>query len=91
MLPVQPDPPRAEYLLNKIEKCDLPRERLARLGPSALKNEELLAILLRTGSPGENVLDLAERLLRESRLGRAGAHAAFGTDARQRDRSRQGD
>ena len=65
MLPADAAQPRAEYLLNKIEKCDLPRERLTRLGPAALKNEELLAIILRTGSPGENVLDLAERLLRE--------------------------
>ena len=66
MLATPPDQPHAEYLLNKLEKCDLPRERMARLGPSALKNEELLAIILRTGSHGENVLDLAERLLREN-------------------------
>lgn len=59
-------PPRAEYLHNKIEKSDLPRERLKRLGSAALKNEELIAIILRTGSKGENVLQLAERLIREN-------------------------
>ncbi len=40
-----------------------PRERLRLRGSSALSNAELLAILLRTGSTGENVLTLAGRLL----------------------------
>lgn len=44
--------------------CDeRPRERLRLRGPEALSNAELLAILLRTGSKGENVVRLAERLL----------------------------
>ncbi|MEX1246361.1 MAG: DNA repair protein RadC [Thermoanaerobaculia bacterium] len=48
--------------------CDLPseerpRERLLRLGPAALSNEELLALLLRTGIPGESALDRARSLL----------------------------
>ncbi|MBI5304281.1 MAG: DNA repair protein RadC [Chloroflexi bacterium] len=42
-----------------------PRERLKHLGANALKSEELIAILLRTGTRGENVVHLAERLLRE--------------------------
>ncbi|AFQ46021.1 RadC family protein [Desulfosporosinus meridiei] len=41
----------------------LPRERLCQLGPEALSNHEVLAILLRTGIKGENVLTLAERIL----------------------------
>lgn len=40
-----------------------PRERLFSQGASALSNAELLAIILRTGSRGENVLHLCERLL----------------------------
>lgn len=40
-----------------------PRERLLRLGPQALSDAELLAIVLRTGVPGHSVLDLAEQLL----------------------------
>lgn len=44
----------------------MPRERLHQLGPEALSNKEMLAILLRTGSKGENVLELAERMLTES-------------------------
>ncbi|HLF01563.1 MAG TPA: DNA repair protein RadC [Anaerolineales bacterium] len=42
---------------------DRPRERLAQAGPEALNNAELLAILLRTGLEGENVVRLGERLL----------------------------
>ncbi len=42
---------------------DRPRERLARAGASALSNAELLAIILRVGATGENVLNLAQRLL----------------------------
>lgn len=42
-----------------------PRERLLRDGPRALSDAELLAILLRTGTARENVLELAEALLKE--------------------------
>ncbi|MFQ5610620.1 MAG: DNA repair protein RadC [Anaerolineae bacterium] len=42
-----------------------PRERLRHYGPAALSTSELLAILLRIGSPGENVLTLSTRLLVE--------------------------
>ena len=42
-----------------------PRERLKHYGATALSNAELLAILLRVGSPGENVVTLATRLLRD--------------------------
>lgn len=39
-----------------------PRERLLRHGPDGLTDSELLAILLGTGSPGTNVLQVADRL-----------------------------
>ncbi len=42
-----------------------PRERLQNYGAAALSNAELLAILLRVGSQGENVLALSTRLLSE--------------------------
>jgi DNA repair protein RadC len=42
-----------------------PRERLARLGPAALSDAELLAILLHNGRPGESALDIAAGLLSE--------------------------
>lgn len=40
-----------------------PRERLIFAGPGALSNAELLAIILRVGGRGENVIRMAERLL----------------------------
>lgn len=40
-----------------------PRERLIKNGPESLSNHELLAILLRTGSKSESVIQLANRLL----------------------------
>ena len=40
-----------------------PRERMRLRGPGALSNAELLAILFRTGSVGENVVTLASRVL----------------------------
>ena len=40
-----------------------PREKLLTRGPQALSDVELLAILLRTGMAGKNVLALAEELL----------------------------
>ena len=42
-----------------------PRERLKHYGAAALSNAELLAILLRVGVQGENVITLSTRLLRE--------------------------
>lgn len=42
-----------------------PREKLLAYGAAALSDVELLAIFLRTGSQGEPVLRLAERLIRE--------------------------
>lgn len=52
-------------LPNERKFCtdDMPRERLQRLGAAALADYELLAILLRTGSGGKNVLEFARELL----------------------------
>ena len=40
-----------------------PREKLVALGPGALADAELLALVLRTGISGKNVLQLAQELL----------------------------
>lgn len=56
---------QAVYRIKDMEENERPRERLARLGPQALKNNELIAILLRVGVKGENVIDVAERLLHD--------------------------
>lgn len=42
-----------------------PREKLLSLGPAALADAELLALLLRTGLQGQGVLQLAENLLQQ--------------------------
>jgi DNA repair protein RadC len=42
-----------------------PREKLLSLGPSALADAELLALLLRTGLRGQGVLQMAEGLLQQ--------------------------
>ncbi len=41
----------------------LPREKLLRFGAKALTDDELLAIFLRTGKPGVNVMTLSNQLL----------------------------
>ena len=46
-----------------VEVVDLPRERLARHGAEALKDHELLAIVLRTGYRGQNALEVAQAIL----------------------------
>ncbi|MEX1023429.1 MAG: DNA repair protein RadC, partial [Dehalococcoidia bacterium] len=45
--------------------AERPRERLEHLGAQALKSEELLAILLRTGTQTDDVLAVAQKLLRD--------------------------
>jgi len=46
-----------------LEPAERPRERLMRLGPEALRDDELLALLLGTGMPGRSSLDIARGLL----------------------------
>ena len=57
--------PAAEYrpLIRDMPSSERPRERLRQMGASALSNGELLAIILRTGAAGENVVAQATRLL----------------------------
>lgn len=42
---------------------DQPREKLRDLGPQALSDAELLAILVGSGTPGESAVDLMKRVL----------------------------
>lgn len=42
---------------------DRPQERLERLGPASLSDTELLAMLLRSGTHGQDVLTLSTRLI----------------------------
>ena len=56
---------QADYvpMIRDMPISERPRERLMRVGPNAVSTVELLAIILRTGSNGENVVRLAERIL----------------------------
>ncbi len=51
--------------IQDMPRVERPREKLMRYGPEKLAEEELLAIILRTGTRGKNVLDLAGELLRK--------------------------
>ena len=66
------------FRIADLPSDERPRERLRRLGPASLSNEELLALLLRTGIAGSSALDRARSLLatRGGLIGLAGASAA---------------
>jgi DNA repair protein RadC len=51
--------------IKELPSSEQPRERLRDYGPQALSDAELLAILLRVGVPGMNVVQLAGKLLRD--------------------------
>ena len=55
--------PRYATMIRDLPHGERPRERLREHGPSHLSNPELIAILLRTGTSGESVLNLATRLM----------------------------
>lgn len=55
----------AIYRITDLDENDRPRERLAKNGAQVLGNAELLAVLLRVGVPGENAVDVAQRLLKD--------------------------
>ncbi len=60
--PVPPLPNR----LRDTAVGERPQERLEKLGPSALSDSELLAMLLRSGTRGQDVLTLSSRLIAEA-------------------------
>ena len=64
-LPSLEPPSRPEYntRIRELPTSERPRERLRDLGPQALSNAELLAIVLRSGSARQSVLNLASSLL----------------------------
>ena len=51
--------------IKDLPKVDRPREKLEKYGPERLSDSELLAILLRTGSKGINVVELSGKILRK--------------------------
>ena len=57
--------------IKDLPNSSRPRERFLKLGPEALSDAELFAILLRTGTrgkkgeKGENVIEMSDRLINE--------------------------
>ncbi len=49
--------------IKDLPQAERPRERMERLGPEALSNRELLAVLLRTGTRSASALQVADELL----------------------------
>jgi DNA repair protein RadC len=62
---ITPFPTRLEYhpTIHDLPSDERPRERLRHYGARALSNAELLAIILRTGTAQDNVIELASKLL----------------------------
>lgn len=48
-----------------LPRESMPREKLLSRGPQSLTDAELLAIFLRTGTQGMNVLQLSDKLLKD--------------------------
>ena len=63
-----------KYTIKQLPRVDRPREKLIKYGPGKLNNSELLAILLRTGKRGENVVEMARKILQK--FGSQGLHNA---------------
>ena len=70
------------FRIQDLPVDDRPRERLARVGAAALSNEELLALLLGSGTRGESALDRARKLL-AAHGGLAGFAALSGAELRR--------
>lgn len=51
--------------IKEMPEQNRPRERFLKFGPEALSDAELFAIFLRTGTVGENVTDMSNRLIAE--------------------------
>ena len=58
---------RNKKTIKDLPKVERPREKLIKYGPEKLSNSELLAILLRSGKKGENVVELANKILKRFR------------------------
>jgi DNA repair protein RadC len=58
-------PPILQSRIRELPEDERPREKLAARGASSLSDAELIAILLRTGIVGANVIEVARQLLKK--------------------------
>ena len=56
------------YLIKELPISERPRERFKKYGVEALSNEELLSILLRTGTSKKSVKDVSLDVLKKYKL-----------------------
>jgi DNA repair protein RadC len=63
------------YMIRELKREDRPRERLLQHGETVLHTHELIAIILRTGSKDESVIDVSKRLFHQYDSLKALAHA----------------
>jgi DNA repair protein RadC len=54
---------QTKLMIRDYPTDERPRERMVQSGPASLSNQELLAIILRTGTKSESVLQLSNRVL----------------------------
>ena len=64
--------------IKDLPSRERPRERLAELGPDALSDAELIAILLRTGLQGKSAVDVGAELVHQFRTLSALSQATLG-------------
>ena len=53
------------YMIRDLPECDRPRERMENKGSKYLTNQELLAIILRTGTKEKSALQLAQIIMNQ--------------------------
>ncbi|MGG3915671.1 RadC family protein [Rossellomorea vietnamensis] len=63
MVKTLPHQEENRLMIRDFPQDERPRERMIQSGAASLSNQELLAILLRTGTKSESVLQLSNRLL----------------------------
>ena len=63
--------------ISSLPSSERPRERLLRVGAGSLSLQELLAVILRTGRKGSDVMEIAAEVLREYPDERALSRATF--------------
>lgn len=56
---------KSNLRINEIPLNERPMEKMIKFGSESLSNSELLAVLLRTGTRGENIVSLSTRILTE--------------------------
>jgi DNA repair protein RadC len=74
--------PRPALRIRDLPCDERPRERLSRVGAASLSNEELLSLLLGSGTRGESALDRARSLL-SGRGGLVGLAGMSGAELRR--------